>query len=106
VQFVNTINKNKAFFTYCQIEQAKQLREFYHALGTPSIQDFKAIIQSPLKTTRLHNRFLDWTLDCSKARLQERSCYQLSMITSNYQKNSSPNNRTLSFALMASRSMV
>jgi hypothetical protein len=44
VQFINTINKNKAFFTHCRFEHAKQARELYHAYGTPSIQDFKAIL--------------------------------------------------------------
>jgi hypothetical protein len=36
-QFINTINENKAFFTYCQFKQAKRARELYHALGTHSI---------------------------------------------------------------------
>jgi hypothetical protein len=44
VQLINTINKNKAFFTHCQFRQAKRAREFYLALRTPSIQDFKAIL--------------------------------------------------------------
>jgi hypothetical protein len=43
-QFVNTIDKNKTFFTTQQVDKAKQARELYHALGTPSIQDFKAIL--------------------------------------------------------------
>jgi hypothetical protein len=45
VQFVNTIDENKAFFTHHQFEWAKWAGELYHALGTPSIQDFKAILR-------------------------------------------------------------
>ena len=44
-QFVTTIEENKAFFTHRQFERAKRARELYHALGTPSIQDFKAILR-------------------------------------------------------------
>jgi hypothetical protein len=43
-QFVDTVNENKKFFTTQQFEKAKQARELYHALGTPSLQDFKAIL--------------------------------------------------------------
>ena len=45
VQLLNTVNENKTFFTHQQIERAKKARELYHALGTPSPADFKAIIQ-------------------------------------------------------------
>ena len=44
IQMVNTIEENKAFYTHQQYEKAKRARELYHAIGTPSIQDFKAII--------------------------------------------------------------
>jgi hypothetical protein len=47
-QFVNTVNENKEFFTTQQFEKAKQARELYHALGTPFLQDFKAILQMNL----------------------------------------------------------
>jgi hypothetical protein len=51
--FVNTIDKNKIFFTTWQVDKAKQARELYHALGTPSIQDFKAILCMNLIATNL-----------------------------------------------------
>jgi hypothetical protein len=43
-QFVNTVDENKTFFTTRQVDKAKQAREHCHALGTPPIQDFKAIL--------------------------------------------------------------
>ena len=43
-QFVNTVEENKTFYTQHQFEQAKQARDLFHALGTPSVNDFKAII--------------------------------------------------------------
>ena len=41
---VNTIDKNKMFFTQKQYQRAKKARELFHALGTPSIKDFKNVI--------------------------------------------------------------
>jgi hypothetical protein len=49
-QFFNTINENKNFFTRQQVEKARRARELYYALGTPSLADFKAIIQMNLIT--------------------------------------------------------
>jgi hypothetical protein len=43
-QFVNTTDENKTFFTTRRVDKAKQARELYHALGTPSIQFSKAIL--------------------------------------------------------------
>jgi hypothetical protein len=43
-QFLNTVDKNKTFFTQQQIEKARRARELYHGLGMPSTADFKAII--------------------------------------------------------------
>jgi hypothetical protein len=51
-QFLNTVDKNKALFTWQQIEKASRARELYHALGTPSPADFKAIIQMNLITNK------------------------------------------------------
>jgi hypothetical protein len=42
---VNTVEENKLAYTNRQFERAKKARELYHALGTPSISDFKAIIR-------------------------------------------------------------
>ena len=47
------VDTDKAFFTHQQIEKAKRARELYCALGTPSIQDFKAIIQMNAITNNL-----------------------------------------------------
>jgi hypothetical protein len=41
---VDSIMENKALFTDQQFQRAKQARQIYHALGTPSLHDFKAII--------------------------------------------------------------
>ena len=41
---VNTVEENKLAYTNHQFECAKKAQELYHALGTPSISDFKAII--------------------------------------------------------------
>ena len=44
VQFLSSIEENKGFFTKNQFERAKKARDLYHAIGTPSINDFKAIL--------------------------------------------------------------
>ena len=41
---VDTIKENKLLFTARQVEQAKLARKIYHAIGTPSVKDFKAIV--------------------------------------------------------------
>jgi len=43
-QFINTLEENKTFYTQRQFERAKRARELLHSLGTPSINDLKAII--------------------------------------------------------------
>ncbi|KAI2506113.1 Reverse transcriptase (RNA-dependent DNA polymerase) [Fragilaria crotonensis] len=45
VQLLNTVEENKTFFTQRQFERAKRARDLYHALGTPSITDFKAMLR-------------------------------------------------------------
>ncbi len=45
VSLVTTVSDNAAFYTTRQFERAKLARELYHALGTPSINDFKSIIR-------------------------------------------------------------
>ena len=42
---LNTVEENKTFYTQRQFERAKRARDLYHALGTPSINDFKAILR-------------------------------------------------------------
>ena len=44
------MDENKAFYTNRQFARAKKARELYHALGTPSTQDFKAMLQMNLIT--------------------------------------------------------
>ena len=41
---MDSVEENAKMFTNRQIEQAKLTRQIYHALGTPSIQDFKMIV--------------------------------------------------------------
>ena len=42
---LNTVEENKTFYTERQFERAKRARDLFHALGTPSINDFKAIFR-------------------------------------------------------------
>ena len=39
-----TVEENKKIYIERHFERAKQARDLFHALGTPSINDFKAII--------------------------------------------------------------
>ena len=41
---VNTVDINKAFFTQ-QFKKTRKARELYHAFGTQSVQDSKAIVR-------------------------------------------------------------
>jgi len=41
---LNTVEENKSMYTDHQVAKAKRARELCHAVGTPSIKDFKAII--------------------------------------------------------------
>jgi hypothetical protein len=43
--FMSTVEENKSFYTQRQFDKAKKARELYHALGTPSLSDFKAILR-------------------------------------------------------------
>ena len=45
VQFLETVDENKKFYTKRQFEQAKRARELLYSLGYPSINDMKAIIR-------------------------------------------------------------
>jgi hypothetical protein len=44
-QLLNIVEENKNFYTQRQFDRAKQARDLYHALGTPSINDFKAMMR-------------------------------------------------------------
>ena len=50
IQLLNTVNENKSFYTQRQFERAKRARDLYHALGTPSINDFKSILRMNMIT--------------------------------------------------------
>eukprot|EP00978_Attheya_sp_CCMP212_P017186 scaffold45596_cov58-Attheya_sp.AAC.9 len=43
--FVTTLEENKKFHTKRQFERAKRARDFYHAMGTPSMPDLLAILR-------------------------------------------------------------
>jgi hypothetical protein len=43
-QPLNTVEENKTFYTQRQFERAMQARDLYHAMDTPSMNDFKAIL--------------------------------------------------------------
>jgi hypothetical protein len=45
VQLLNTVEENKSFYTQCRLAEAKRARDLCHALGTPSLNDFKAILR-------------------------------------------------------------
>ena len=42
---LDTVEENALHYTKRQIEKAKQTRALYHALGTPTVNDFKAILR-------------------------------------------------------------
>jgi hypothetical protein len=42
---INSVEENKTMYTDRQIMRAKMARQIYHSLGTPSINDFKAILK-------------------------------------------------------------
>jgi hypothetical protein len=44
IQLLNTVEENESFYTHRQFERAKSARDLYHALGTPSVPDFKAML--------------------------------------------------------------
>ena len=48
VQFLSSVKENKKFVTSNQFERAKKARELYHAIGTPSVQDLKAVLRMNL----------------------------------------------------------
>jgi hypothetical protein len=43
-----SVKENRKYFTDRQFQQAKHARQIYHALGTPSLQDFKTIVMLPV----------------------------------------------------------
>jgi len=45
VALVNTVEENSKLFTERQVSRAKKARDLYHAIGTPSLHDFKAAIR-------------------------------------------------------------
>ena len=44
VQLLTTVEENKSCFRNRQFERAKKARLLYHAVGTPSVKDFKTMI--------------------------------------------------------------
>ena len=42
---VTTLTENKTFHTDRQFQKAKRARDFYHAMGTPSLPDLKALLR-------------------------------------------------------------
>lgn len=45
IKLLKTVEENKSFYTHQQFEQAKKAWDLFHALGTPLITNFKAILQ-------------------------------------------------------------
>jgi hypothetical protein len=45
-QLLNSVEENKSFYTERQFERAKMARDLYHAMGTPSLSDFKKKIKN------------------------------------------------------------
>ena len=43
--YVSTVEENKFGFTPRQFEKAKAARELYHNLGSPTIENFKALLR-------------------------------------------------------------
>jgi cold shock CspA family protein len=48
MSFVTTVEENKSFYTNREIERAKAAREYFHAMGTPSVPDLLAMIRMNL----------------------------------------------------------
>jgi len=48
VQFVETLQENRNFYTHRQFERAKKARDFYHTMNCPSIPDLLAILRMNL----------------------------------------------------------
>jgi hypothetical protein len=48
MQLLNTVEENMTLYTQKQFQQAKRAQELYHALGTPSLSDFKAVLRMNL----------------------------------------------------------
>ncbi len=48
ITMVTTIKENKTFYTPRQFDQAKKARNLYHAIGTPSIPEFKSVLRMNL----------------------------------------------------------
>jgi hypothetical protein len=46
INMVETIEENKKMFTPRQVKRAKTAHALYYAIGTPSLKDFKMIVQS------------------------------------------------------------
>ena len=53
IQFQDIMNKNKAFYTHCQLKKAKKAKNLCHALGTLLIKNIKAIFQINMITNNL-----------------------------------------------------
>ena len=43
IQLLETVKENKNYYTERQFARAKRARDMYHAIGTPSINDFKSM---------------------------------------------------------------
>jgi hypothetical protein len=43
---IDSIEENKLLYTSRKLEKAKTTRQIFHAMGAPSLKDFKAIVQS------------------------------------------------------------
>ena len=48
VQFVETLQENRNFYTHRQFERAKKARDFYHTMNCPSIPDLLALLRMNL----------------------------------------------------------
>jgi hypothetical protein len=45
VQLLSSVEENKGFYTSNQFERAKKARDLYHAIGSPSVPDFKDVLR-------------------------------------------------------------
>ena len=95
VALVNTIEENKLFFTQRQYQRARRARELYHALGTPSIKDFKSIIttnaisDNPVNTEdiELAQQIFGEDIGSLKGKTIQRKHYRLPETTLRYHQN-------------------
>ena len=64
-QLLNSVEENKSFYTERQFERSKMARDLYHAIGTPSVSDFK-------KATKLRMNVISDSVTTEDVKIAEK----------------------------------